>query len=372
MLEEIFQTKMNASLLEDGSGKLGVLKGIYQAISITQSIIFCERKVDCDNIAWEMNNTGYAVSVLHSGLSPLERDEVMSEFVEQRSKVLITTNVLARGVNVPAVKVVINFDLPIIHPENRGDRRLPDPSTYLHRIGRTGRFGRQGIAINFYDSGNREECEILEEIENFHMEKNSCPQFIHEWNPNNLDELSEKLKELGERETNVSNLQTGVDGLVIADASAPKKAFASHLNSGVKFSDPILEIPPAILEGVANMKKEFTSVVQFESIPLILSGKNVVAQAYTGSGKTIAFAVGLLACIDGNETYPQSLCIAPTREVCVQIAEDNRSNVRVHEAHNQHICCCRRCLPRVCWFAHYASSRWYSCRYQELDSKEIH
>jgi len=70
------------------------------------------------------------------------------------------------------------------------------------------------------------------------------------------------------------------------------------------------------------MKKEYTSVVQFETIPHILAGTNIVAQAYTGAGKTIAFSIGLLMNIDPSEAVPQSLCIAPTREVSVQIAEE--------------------------------------------------
>jgi ATP-dependent RNA helicase DDX19/DBP5 len=156
-----------------------------------------------------MNETGYAVSVLHSGLSTEERDSVMEDFMDQRTRVLITTNVLARGVNVPAVKVVINFDLPVIHPGPNGGVFQPDPESYVHRICRTGRFGRRGIAISFCET--EEDFENLEYIQRYHMEKNSGDTFITEWDPNNLDELNEKLIELEQREDEYDELLKVVD-----------------------------------------------------------------------------------------------------------------------------------------------------------------
>jgi ATP-dependent RNA helicase DDX19/DBP5 len=70
---------------------------------------------------------------------------VLEEFRAGRAKVLITTNVLARGIDVQSVSMVINYDIPM---KGRSDSE-PDPETYLHRIGRTGRFGRVGVSISF-------------------------------------------------------------------------------------------------------------------------------------------------------------------------------------------------------------------------------
>ncbi|CAG8827422.1 20389_t:CDS:1, partial [Gigaspora rosea] len=81
---------------------------------------------------------------LHGGLSTAERDEVMDGFRKGSAKVLITTNVLSRGIDVLQVNLVINYDIPM---DLSG--RNPDFETYLHRIGRTGRFGRTGVSINF-------------------------------------------------------------------------------------------------------------------------------------------------------------------------------------------------------------------------------
>lgn len=91
---------------------------------------------------------GHKVSALHAAFDGNERDELLAKFRNGENKVLITTNVLARGIDVSSVSMVINYDIPM---KGRGDSE-PDAETYLHRIGRTGRFGRVGVSISFvYD-----------------------------------------------------------------------------------------------------------------------------------------------------------------------------------------------------------------------------
>lgn len=82
---------------------------------------------------------------MHGAFDGAERDRIVGEFRNGISKVLITTNVLARGLDVSTVSMVINYDIPM---RGRGDTE-PDFETYLHRIGRTGRFGRVGVSISF-------------------------------------------------------------------------------------------------------------------------------------------------------------------------------------------------------------------------------
>jgi superfamily II DNA/RNA helicase len=88
-----------------------------------------------------MRAGGYTVSLLHGKMQETDRDAVMSDFRTGKTSVLITTNVLARGIDVLSVTLVINYDIPL----NR--RNKADPETYLHRIGRTGRFGRKGVGM---------------------------------------------------------------------------------------------------------------------------------------------------------------------------------------------------------------------------------
>ena len=90
-----------------------------------------------------MQVDGHKVTVLHGDKLAAERDQIFKSYLSGETKVLITTNVLARGIDVLEVNLVINYDLPV---DRRGQ---PDYETYLHRIGRTGRFGRRGISINF-------------------------------------------------------------------------------------------------------------------------------------------------------------------------------------------------------------------------------
>jgi ATP-dependent RNA helicase DDX19/DBP5 len=92
-----------------------------------------------------MVQDGHKVTVLHGAYEGNERDALLDAFRTGKSKVLITTNVLARGIDVSTVSLVINYDIPMKGP---GDA-THDTETYLHRIGRTGRFGRVGVSITF-------------------------------------------------------------------------------------------------------------------------------------------------------------------------------------------------------------------------------
>jgi ATP-dependent RNA helicase DDX19/DBP5 len=92
-----------------------------------------------------MKVDGHAVGLLTGDITVEQRITVLNRFREGKEKLLITTNVCARGIDVEQVTVVVNYDIPL-------DMNLkPDYETYLHRIGRTGRFGKSGLAINFVD-----------------------------------------------------------------------------------------------------------------------------------------------------------------------------------------------------------------------------
>ncbi|KAF8519569.1 ATP-dependent RNA helicase DBP5 [Gautieria morchelliformis] len=123
--------------------KFKVLVELYGLLTIGQSIIFCKRRETADQIASRMITEGHHVTSLHGAKDARERDQVIDDFRDGKSKVLITTNVLARGIDILQVNMVVNYDMPLTA------NHQPDVETYLHRIGRTGRFGRQGISVNF-------------------------------------------------------------------------------------------------------------------------------------------------------------------------------------------------------------------------------
>ncbi|MEQ2268741.1 ATP-dependent RNA helicase ddx19a, partial [Xenotaenia resolanae] len=97
-------------------------------------------------LAGELSREGHQVALLSGEMQVEQRAAVIERFRDGKEKVLVTTNVCARGIDVEQVSVVINFDLPVDKDGN------PDNETYLHRIGRTGRFGKRGLAINMVDS----------------------------------------------------------------------------------------------------------------------------------------------------------------------------------------------------------------------------
>ena len=103
-------------------------------------------------------------------------------------QVLITTNALARGVDIPAVAVVVNFDLPT--KRGKSGKMVADEETYLHRIGRCGRFGRRGTAINFLEK--KEDFEILDYIEKFYSPSG---RMTTEWDATDIQGLSDAIKD---------------------------------------------------------------------------------------------------------------------------------------------------------------------------------
>jgi len=111
-----------------------------------------------------MTAEGHQVVSLTGGYEGSQRDTVIDSFRLGKAKVLITTNVLSRGIDVQSVSMVINYDVPDKPIQGQRGSRA-DPQTYLHRIGRTGRFGRVGVAVTFISS--RRDWEMLMEIQQY-------------------------------------------------------------------------------------------------------------------------------------------------------------------------------------------------------------
>jgi superfamily II DNA/RNA helicase len=149
-LEGIRQFYIN---VEREDWKFDVLRDIYDTICIRSCVIFCNTRRKVDWLAQEMQKANFVVSSTHGSLDGAERKRVLTDFRNGNSRVLITTDLLARGIDVQHVSIVINFDLP------------SNLENYLHRIGRSGRFGRKGLAINFV---RNEDVQLLKDIERFY------------------------------------------------------------------------------------------------------------------------------------------------------------------------------------------------------------
>jgi len=125
---------------DSDSHKLPTLCDLYANLSITQAVIFLNTRRRVEWLSEEMNERDFTCSAVHSDMSQEERDDVINKFRSGATRVLIATDVLARGIDVQQVNLVINFDLP---PSTD-----PGRANYIHRVGRSGRFGRKGSAIN--------------------------------------------------------------------------------------------------------------------------------------------------------------------------------------------------------------------------------
>jgi len=124
---------------EDERHKLPTLCDLYSNLSITQAVIFVSTRRKVEWLTDELNRADFSCSSIHSDLSQEERDEVVQRFRSGAARVLIATDVLARGIDVQQVNLVINYDLP------NGPGGI---ANYIHRVGRSGRYGRKGSAIN--------------------------------------------------------------------------------------------------------------------------------------------------------------------------------------------------------------------------------
>ena len=129
--------------------KFGCLMDLYQSMAITQCLIYCNSRGRVEEVSTELTKNGFTVGGIHGQMSWDEREKVMNEFRSGRLRVLIATDLLARGIDVQQVSVVINYDIP------------RDVANYLHRIGRSGRFGRKGVGINFVTESSWETLDAI-------------------------------------------------------------------------------------------------------------------------------------------------------------------------------------------------------------------
>jgi len=139
--------------VEKEQWKFDTLCDLYDSLTISQAVIFCNTKKKVDWLAEKMTKANFTVVKMHGDMEQAEREAVMKAFRNTEYRVLITTDIWARGLDVSQISLVINYDIP----SNR--------EVYIHRIGRSGRFGKKGVAINFVCN---EDIRVLRDIEQFY------------------------------------------------------------------------------------------------------------------------------------------------------------------------------------------------------------
>jgi translation initiation factor 4A len=140
--------------LDSDEHKYSTIKDLFEGLTISQAIIYCNSTRRVDDLEEAMVQDNFPVKKIHGKMDESERKEVHKDFKNGGCRVLITSDLFARGIDIQQVSVVINFDVP------------KSEHTYLHRIGRSGRWGRKGIAINFVTRHDGAKLKHFEEFYN--------------------------------------------------------------------------------------------------------------------------------------------------------------------------------------------------------------
>ena len=145
--------------LDKEAYKFDTFCDLYERISVSQSIVYVNTKKKADWLKSKLEENNFTISVIHSDLTPKDRMDIMQEYRNGQTRILISTDLLSRGIDVQQVSLVINYDIP------------NNKECYLHRIGRSGRYGRKGTAINFVTNEDYWKLEELEKFYATHIEE---------------------------------------------------------------------------------------------------------------------------------------------------------------------------------------------------------
>ena len=130
------------------------LVALLQHYRPESSVVFCNRKQQCQELAEALWQQGFHALALHGDLEQKDRDQVLAQFANKSSSILIATDVAARGLDIKHLQAVINFELS------------PDPQLHIHRIGRTGRAGNEGLALSLFMASEAAKVNAIEEYQN--------------------------------------------------------------------------------------------------------------------------------------------------------------------------------------------------------------
>lgn len=142
-----------------------LLQHLLHAEGWDRTLIFVATQRASDNLAAKLRKAGFSATALHGGLAQADRVAVLAQFADARVPIMVATDIAARGIDVPAIGVVVNFDLP------------RSPRDYLHRIGRTGRAGATGVAVSFIDHTSAAHFRLIETRSQIALVRERIPGF---------------------------------------------------------------------------------------------------------------------------------------------------------------------------------------------------
>lgn len=174
-------------------------------------LVFCHTKREVDDVAADLKLRGYEAEAIHGDFSQSQREAVMKRFREGRIDVLVATDVAARGIDISNITHVINFSIP------------QNPGSYVHRIGRTGRAGREGIAITFVTPREDKLLRLIQQVAKTKIKRGKLPS-MQEIQDARVERLKEKVQEFIDDKRfdiyvkMVENLSEGLQPIEVAAA----------------------------------------------------------------------------------------------------------------------------------------------------------
>ncbi len=151
------QTVKQSVYFVEKNEKLNLLVTILEDRSIERSLVFARTKHGADKLVKQLAKTGIYAAAIHGNKSQNARQKALEDFKKSRIRVLIATDIAARGIDIDELPHVVNYELPNV------------PETYVHRIGRTGRAGAEGVAVSFCDSEEKKELKNIQKLIGFNM-----------------------------------------------------------------------------------------------------------------------------------------------------------------------------------------------------------
>jgi|TARA_B110000858_G_C17793745_1_gene471292 superfamily II DNA/RNA helicase len=136
--------------------KFEVLLDLYNIVSTSQAIIFCNTIRKVKWLTEKLEEENFPITSIHGKMTQDERNEIVKEFRNGKTRILLTTDLLSRGIDIPQVNLVINYDIP------------PNKETYIHRIGRCGRFGKKGVSITMVKMEDPNDVKSLNKLKNYY------------------------------------------------------------------------------------------------------------------------------------------------------------------------------------------------------------
>jgi ATP-dependent RNA helicase DeaD len=215
--------------------KVAALARVLDMEAPTSAIVFCRTRTEVDELTETLGGRGYRAEALHGGLSQDQRDRVMRRFRDGTSELLVATDVAARGLDIEHVSHVVNFDVP------------SSPDAYVHRIGRTGRAGREGVAITLAEAREHRLLRNVEQLTKRRISIESVPS-IHDLRARRIELLRSSIEELlvgGELEGYRSVVEALAEEHDILDVAAAAVKLADEANDGGETDDQ--EIPNAFV-----------------------------------------------------------------------------------------------------------------------------